>query len=255
MNRALFSRIAHGLLPMAAPLDPDVLGTILALISLDERSRVLDVGCGRAALLLDLTCERGVQGTGVDVDPDALHDARASAIARGCSERVAFVASPALDTAWDEPFDVTVCIGASHALGGPHAALEHLARWTRPGGHCVWGEGFWRRDPDTAYLAWIGGTADELSTHHGNAVAARDRGWSPIWSAVTSDAAWDRYEGLYRLAMSRHLAQHPDDPDADAFRAHSERWYDGYLRWGRDTMGFALYLLERRGETSDSTRP
>lgn len=94
-------------------------------------------------------------------------------------------------------------------------------------------------------MAAIGGTKAELSTHYGNVIAAQERGWSLVWSVVTSDAGFDRYEALYRLGMARHLAEHPEDPEADAYRDRSERWYANYIRWGRETMGFALYLLER----------
>jgi hypothetical protein len=107
------------------------------------------------------------------------------------------------------------------------------------------GEGFWRKPPDPDYLASFGGTAEELRAHHENVSLARDRGLGIVWSRVSTDAEWDRYEGLYRVAMHRHLADHPEDPEAAAFRERSERWYDGYLRWGRDTMGFALYLFQR----------
>lgn len=248
MDRARFSRIAHAFLPVAAPLDRDTLHEVLDRIPLAAGSSVLDVGCGRGAILVDLLARHGLRGTGVDRDPEVLATARTAAEARGCADRLTLIEAPALEVAFDTPFDLTLCIGSSHALGGHRTALEHLARWTRPGGHALWGEGFWRKDPEPAYLDAIGGSMDELSTHHDNVTAARARGWSVVWSAVTSDAGWDRYEGLYRLAMARHLAEHPDDPEVEEFRNHSERWYDTYLRWGRDTMGFALYLLERRKE-------
>jgi SAM-dependent methyltransferase len=246
MDRARFSRLAHGFLPVAAPLDRGCLHEVLELLPLAADQRVLDVGCGRAALLIDILDEHGVHGTGIDCNEEALQLARTRAEVRGCADRLTLLHASALEVSLELPFDLSLCIGSSHALGGPLAALEHLARWTRPGGFAVWGEGFWRRDPDPAYLAAIGSSPHDLSTHHGNAVAARERGWSLIWSAVTSDVGQDRYEGLYRLAMARYLAEHPDDPDAAAFRERSERWYDSYLRWGRDTMGFALYLLQRR---------
>jgi SAM-dependent methyltransferase len=246
VDRPRFSRLAHRFLPLAAPLDRERLDEALALLPLDAGSRVLDVGCGRAALLLDLVQRRGVHGTGVDCDGEALRSAQASAAARRCADRVTLIEARALEAELDGLYDLTVCVGASHALGGPVATLEHLPRWTRPGGYALWGEGFWRREPDPAYLAAIGGSKSELATHYGNVTAAHARGWSVIWSAVTSDSELDRYEGLYRMGMARHLAEHPDEPEAAAFRERSERWYDSYLRWGRDTMGFALYLLERR---------
>ena len=36
-------------------------------------------------------------------------------------------------------------------------------------------------------------------------------------------------------------------PDARAMLDRSRRWRDAYLRWGRDTMGFAVYLFYRPG--------
>jgi SAM-dependent methyltransferase len=250
VDRSRFSRIAHRFLPIAAPLDREVLDEVLALLPLDSRSRVLDVGCGRATVLLDLVEKRGVEGTGVDSDGEVLRLARSRAEVLGCADRLVLIEAPALEARLAAPFDLTLCIGASHALGGPFAALEHLARWARPGGHALWGEGFWRRDPDAEYLVAIGGSKSELSTHHANVRAAVERGWSVSFSAVTSDLAWDRYEGLYRLGMARHLTENAADPDAGAFRERSERWYDSYLRWGRETMGFALYLLESRAHAT-----
>jgi len=255
MDRARYSRLAHRLLPIAAPVDPAVVNEVLGLLPLGADSKVLDVGCGRAALLVDLVAGRGVRGAGVDHDREVLELARAAAAQRGCADRLTLREARALEVEFDAPFDLTLCIGASHALGGQVSMLEGLARWTAPGGHALWGEGFWRRDPDAAYLAAIGGSKHELLSHHGNAAAARARGWSVIWSATTSDACWDRYEGLYRLGMARHLAEHPDDPEAAAFRERSESWYDGYLRWGRDTMGFALYLLQRDGASPGAACP
>jgi len=42
--------------------------------------------------------------------------------------------------------------------------------------------------------------------------------------------------------VERYVLDHPDDPDAAAMRKRIRTWRDGYLRWGRTTMGFALYL-------------
>jgi ubiquinone/menaquinone biosynthesis C-methylase UbiE len=199
MDRSRFSRIAHSFLPVAAPIDRAQLHGLLKLLPLDPDSTVLDVGCGRAALLVDILAERDVRGTGVDRAAEVLRIARTTAQARGCADRLTLVEASALELVFDSPFDLTLCVGASHAVGGPVAALDHLARWTRVGGYALWGEGFWRRDPDPAYLAAIGSSKHDLSTHYDNAAAAHERGWSVIWSAVTSDSCWDRYEGLYRM--------------------------------------------------------
>ena len=64
--------------------------------------------------------------------------------------------------------------------------------------------------------------------------------------APTSRAAWDLYEGTYAANVERFAAAHPDDPDAPAMLARIRPWREGYLRWGRTTLGFAL-LLWRAG--------
>ncbi|MCC6194158.1 MAG: class I SAM-dependent methyltransferase, partial [Burkholderiales bacterium] len=38
-----------------------------------------------------------------------------------------------------------------------------------------------------------------------------------------------------------------EDPDVPAMLERIRKWRDGYLRWGRDTLGFAVYLFYRPG--------
>jgi hypothetical protein len=40
---------------------------------------------------------------------------------------------------------------------------------------------------------------------------------------------------------------HPDDPDRDAMLKRIRNWRDAYLRWGRSTLGFGLYLFQKAG--------
>jgi hypothetical protein len=55
---------------------------------------------------------------------------------------------------------------------------------------------------------------------------------------------WDHYESLYRSTMLRWLRDNADDPDSAEFRAHSDRWFDAYCRYGRETLGFAWLVIE-----------
>jgi len=245
MNSRRFSAIAHGLLKHAAPIAETTIEEVLDLLPLSSGSTALDVGCGRAELLLRLIKRFSLRATGVDLDPEVLARARREAERRGCADRLTLVGGSAHEAHFEESFDLTACIGSSHACGGYPGTLDAVSTWTKPGGYVLLGEGFWRRPPERAYLTSFGGSADELRPHHENVVLARGAGLAPVWSFVSRDEDWDRYEGLYRFAMSRFLEEHPDDPEAPAFRERSERWYDGYLRWGRDTMGFALYLFRK----------
>ena len=61
---------------------------------------------------------------------------------------------------------------------------------------------------------------------------------------TSTTTEWDHYEGLYRSTMLRWLADNANDPDAAEFRAHSDRWFKAYCRYGRDTLGFAWLVIE-----------
>jgi SAM-dependent methyltransferase len=212
---------------------------------LGEDASVLDVGCGQGTLLMEIVSRHGCQGVGVDIDAVAIQSARQEADARGLSPVTTFITSPAADYHADSAFDLCVCVGASHALGGYRETLESMRSMATPSALFLVGEGFWRRPPDPAYLDHIGAAANELVSHRDNIEVAASMGLGLAWCAITSDATWDNYEELYRLSMLQHLDRHPEDPDRDAFRQRSDHWYDGYRRWGRNTMGFALYLFRR----------
>ncbi len=47
------------------------------------------------------------------------------------------------------------------------------------------------------------------------------------------------------LREEAFAAANPSDPDAPAILARLRPWREGYLRWGRTTLGFALLLFRR----------
>lgn len=245
MDRVRFSRIAHADLEWAAPVDSDTASRAIAATGAGPGDQVLDVGCGRGAFLLELASRTGCTGLGLDIDAEAIRVAGLRADECGMGDRVRFEARDAGGLEPGGGFDVAICIGASHACGGYGPMLDYLLERTCPDARVLVGEGFWRKPPDEAYLRHLDADADEMGSHWDNFAVAKSRGLVPLWSMVSGDAAWDHYEGLYRLTMARYLARNPEDPEHDAFRDHSERWYDGYLKWGRETMGFALYLFGR----------
>ncbi len=238
-----FSRTAHRGIAFAAPISEDKVADIEALLPLQRGTTVVDAGCGRAEWLIQLVERYGVQGVGVDRSAGAIAEARQEADRR--------VRSGSLDlheqdiTAFEAPqagFDIALCIGSTHAFGGYRATLRTVKGWLKSGGHVVIGEGFWQRDPPQAYLDSFGGSRDELTSHADNVAAALEEGLIPLYAAISSPDDWDRYEGRYARNVELYAQEHPDDPDVPAMLDRIRRWRDGYLRWGRDTMGFALYL-------------
>jgi SAM-dependent methyltransferase len=242
MNRSRFSLLAHQLLVYAAPIAETTIEELLSLLPLHAASSAVDIGCGKARLLGQLVERFGLQATGVDLDAEALALARG-----GVGASATLIQQSAIEFQPSERFDLSMCIGSSHALGGLSPTLVRLQELTKPGGLILLGEGYWKKEPEQDYLDAFGGSRDALLSFWATVQCALSTGLSPVWTAVSSERDWDHYEGLYRFAMSRFLIEHPTDPEFEAFRQRSESWYRAYLRWGRETMGFALFLFQTSG--------
>ena len=243
MDRARFSNIAHADHVFANPLGEEKIERLLALMALRPGASVLDVGCGNAELLRRLAERYSARGVGVDPNADALAEGRRRMEGQPFTDQIELIAARAEDYAPDRVFDAALSIGASHAYGGFAPTLRALRALVRPGGHILIGEGYWKQPPEQGYLRLLDAEPDELTSHMENVERAQNLGLTFLYAAVSSDDDWDHYEGLYCRAAERYVAAHPDDPESDEYRAYIRRWYAGYLRWGRATLGFGLYLL------------
>jgi SAM-dependent methyltransferase len=246
MEAFKFTTVAHTDHLICSPVGPHRVDQLIELLELAPSQRVLDIGCGKAGMLIRIVERFGAFGVGVDPNPAFLAAAREAASGR--------VLAGALDLrlgrAADQPFapasfDAVLCIGASQALGGYRAILGKTAELLRPGGRILVGEGYWKRSPAPEYLAFLGAGPEDYTDHAGNVRLGEGEGYVPLYSATSSDEEWDHYEGLYCRAVERYARNNPDDPDGPAMVARIRMWRNAYLRWGRDTLGFGLYLFQK----------
>ena len=239
MDHTRYSTLAHHDHVFCNPLSDAKVDRLIGLLDLNPGARVIDVGCGKGEMLIRIAERWPAHVTGVDTNASFLDEARARA-RRVHAERVVFHLGAMKDfDAAPESFDAGLCIGASHAFGTYRDALRGLRRLLRPGGLALVGDGYWRRAPAPEYLALLGATPDEMADHAGNVAAAVEEGFTPLYSCTAGEDDWDHYEGLYARAIERFVAAHPDDPDAEEMRTRIRLWRDGYLKWGRGTLGFA----------------
>ena len=234
-----------------APLSAQRVERLIDLLELPADARCLDIGCGRGELLLRVLVRGGGVGLGVDLDAGCIAAAQGEAVARavpGAAFRCADAAAVLAEVAGGEGYDLIACVGATHVFGQGRGALERtlaaLQLCLRPGGMLLIGETFWEKPPDPAYLETLGGDAGIDRTHAENvACIEAQAGLTVLYAAVSSLDEWDHFEWSHRLRAERAAQAEPTRSEVLARRDRVRAWSRNYLRWGRGTMGFGLYLI------------
>jgi SAM-dependent methyltransferase len=248
MNPYKFSAIAHRDHDYCNPIAAAKIERVLDLLTLDDSSRVLDLGCGRAELALRIIERFGSTVFAIDRSSLMLDAARERAEWTGALGKLHLDDVDIKDFQADpEVFHLSVMLGAGGIAGGVSGICRQLQQWTKQGGYILIGEGYWQKRPHPDYLAQLGGTESQYRDHRGNVQAGVDAGLIPMYAATASADEWDEYEWKYARAIERYAREQPEDPDIPAMLDRSRKWRDTYLRWGRDTLGFGVYLFYRPG--------
>ncbi|MGH7488173.1 MAG: SAM-dependent methyltransferase [bacterium] len=230
------------------PIGSEKADRLVQLLELRPGGRALDVGCGTGEFLLRVVAHHDVHGVGLDRDSKSIAAAREGATARGLAGRCDFQEVDANDFRADPgTFDLGICIGSTHAFGMGDVAypntIDRMIELVRPGGYVLVGEGYWKQEPAAEYLQMIGDPVGIYRDHAGNVTFAQKRGLTPLYATVSNEEEWDHFEWCHKMKVEREAWANPDDASLAARLARSGPWIDGYLRWGRSTMGFGLYLF------------
>lgn len=216
-------------------------------MGLHPGATVVDFGAGKCSWLARiLDAVPGSKGVGIEpagLFADEAEATHAELIKSGRLSIERRTAAEYLSERASQRFDGAVCVGSSHAFGGYDGTLEALSRCIRPGGAAVVAEGYWKKPPSADYLKALGGTEDEMGTHASNIERAIQRGFAPRWCCTVTDDEWDEYEWGYSRGIETWIDTHPNDPDRDAMLQRSRTWRETFVRWGRDTLGFGVYVL------------
>jgi SAM-dependent methyltransferase len=250
MDTWKFYDITHRDHVVCNPTSVEKLDALIGWLDLPTAPRVLDIACGKGELLLRVAARwggpggSGLEAVAVDLSPFVIRDLRESAGRRAPAARIeALVMDGADYRPQPGSFDMASCLGASWTFGGHRATIRALAAAVRPGGKVLVGEPFWKREPAAEYLESTGMRAGDFGSHEENVQAGVAEELVPWLALVSSGDEWDRYETLQWRATARHAAAEPDDPDLPELVSRVERNRGEYLRWGRNTLGWALYLF------------
>jgi cyclopropane fatty-acyl-phospholipid synthase-like methyltransferase len=247
MDRQRFSHIAHGDMNVWNPLQHLRFEQLASQLTVPKNGTVLDIGCGCGHWLVK-TAEFFDVKTAIGVDPSqyAAVAARWAAANSAVGNRIEIVQRD-FDPAeyGDESFDLIFCIGATHAFANFAAAMNDTRQLLRPGAQLLLGEGYWKHQPAPEYLAFLGCDENSYTTSEGNLRRAEELGYRRQWHYECTEAEWSAYEDQYSQNVEDYVNSHPEDRDRCEMLSTIRAWRDHYLRFGRDTLGFGLYLFSK----------
>lgn len=170
---------------------------LVGLLGLPSGARVLDIACGKAEPLIRIACRYPINGVGVDLCPDFVAAARAATAERlPASSSVEIIEQGGAQyTAPDGSFDLAICLGASWVFGGHRGTVRRLASLVRPGGQVLVAEPHLMREPEPANSEAGGERREAFGTHAQNAAVGAEEGLALLYTVVSTQADWDRYEG------------------------------------------------------------
>lgn len=249
MDRNKFSAIAHSEHLFSNPISETKINRIIDFLQLEPHAKVLDIGAGKCELLIRLVEKYDIEATAVELYEGSILEAKKQAQKRISEGKITYIVKDAKQviSEYVDHFDVGICVGSSHALGSLELTLQALKGSVKKGGFILVGEGYWKKKPSQEYLDALGGADEsELKKHHENVFMGESMGLVPIWSVVASDDDWDEYEGLYAMSMEKYCYENPNDPDYNIMLNKIRTWKRTYFTWGRDTLGFGLYLFQNQ---------
>jgi SAM-dependent methyltransferase len=229
------------------PMSQSKLESLFSLLNLKPNSKVLDIACGKGEPLVRLAELFNIYGVGVDISPYFIKDCKKKKNERIPDSDIELLE---MDGAKYSPnvnelFDLTMCIGASFVYNGFIGTIKSLKKMTKPNGLLIIGEPYWLKEPDDKYLEMSGIKKEEFNSHSKNIDFGEKEGLNCIYTVVSSHDDWDHYETLQWWSAYDYMNDYPNDPDNSELLDKIEKAKMEYLLYGRDTLGWAIYVFKR----------
>lgn len=243
-----FPRIAYEALDVCNGVTIAAIEAAVACAQPAADAVALDIGAGNAAVAIRLAEAFGLRITAIEMDPGMAELARSRIAAAGVQDQVTLVEAASADVlARTPPVDLITALGTTNVTGEgrptPEASFRSLRRALKPGGWLLWGDLVWLSEPPGP-LRQIVEAANLYADHAGWQAAARAAGFDVAVADISPQPVFDDYARGLAAAGRRWLDANPGAPEAGPVRMSAER-VRAMLEYGRDHIGFGLYLLRK----------
>ncbi len=242
-----YSTLAHQNLEICSPVPWGVYENLLLSSTISARPEILDIGCGKAGVLARAIEATNGSGIGIDL-PNSLGSVisvRAEKLRKLGSLTIILEDAKAFVQRIDNSFDLIICIGSSHAMGGPQQLFNWAKKLLKPDGKLLFGEIVWRSKPSKEFLEFLEcGEEDQLYSSQLFDLA-RKSGFLIEQTASCLETDFDRYENELKSAIETWTVSNATHPMAGEFRKRSESWSKAREKWARHASGFDVLIAGR----------
>ncbi len=229
------------------PSSPQKMRLLAEYCQVRDGLRVLDVGSGKGYLLRTWAKEWRIEGTGLEINPWFVAEARACAEDAGVAGGITFVEGPAIEfTPEPGAYDIVLCIGASFALADFDRAVPWMLSALKPDGVLAIGEPFLNQRPlPLEVAAIVGPELAGLRDLAGTVTAFEGHGLELNGFIAASPDDWDRYESPHWPAAREWARANPDHPEREDLLRQAHESRAAYFRWQRQYLGWGIFVGRR----------
>lgn len=238
VNKLNFSKVGHSYLKYANPMSESKIQEAMNIMSEYGPTNIIDIGAGNGYILDKYTKGRACSATAIEL-PSIFNLEKYNHI-----KLIEDDAKNFINNYTGPSFDGAICIGSTHALGGYESCLLQLKKILKPGSMVIIGDAIWKCKPDSEYILQSGIPEDSLIYHHDVLQMMERLNLTPLWARTASLDEWDHYEWSYSKAIEDFVSKNPHHPQAKEFHSKIKGWRNLVWKWGRNTMGFGLYLAK-----------
>jgi ubiquinone/menaquinone biosynthesis C-methylase UbiE len=244
MDAYNYLAITHANTRFCSPLSGKMVEQVSDLLNLKPGSRVLDLGCGKAEMMLRLASRWQIHGVGVDPSPHYIQAAH-EAMSEFCpgADLHLHEAEPLAFTGDGKPWDVILCVNAARQMNGYENALQHCKQLVVSGGLIVMGAYFWDGSPQPELAAVLDLEIEE-ATYDTRIQTGIDHGLTPVYAVPATQGDLDHYHWVQVYAAEQYCADNPESPEAQMLHEQTRIMRDSY-RNVRKSLSFGMFLFRK----------